>query len=95
MKITSLPYLCLLFLLSSSVQAQNTHLEKNVVYGHTDGMAMVYDVETPDDPNGLGIIFLVSGGWHSGQENLDIAKRVHALSLVSPQHAYLQNPRCL
>lgn len=74
MKITSLPYLCLLLLLSSIVHAQNTHLKKNVVYGHRDGMAMVYDVETPDDPNGRGIIFLVSGGWHSGQENLDIAK---------------------
>lgn len=54
--------------------AQEGSLISNVVYGFKDGMAMYYDVELPERPNGKGIIFVVSGGWHSGKENLDVSR---------------------
>jgi acetyl esterase/lipase len=37
----------------------------DVVYGHKDGMALIYDVFKPDNPNGAGIIYIISGGWFS------------------------------
>lgn len=38
----------------------------DVVYGHKDGMALTYDVvESIGEPNGAGVLFMVSGGWVS------------------------------
>jgi len=41
-------------------------VKPDVVYGHKDGMALTYDVITPNqNPKGIGLIFMVSGGWVS------------------------------
>lgn len=38
----------------------------DVVYGHKDGMAMTFDVFRPkENAKGIGILFMVSGGWVS------------------------------
>jgi acetyl esterase/lipase len=37
----------------------------DVVYGHKAGMALTFDVIQPKDPNGAGVLFMVSGGWVS------------------------------
>ena len=37
----------------------------DVVYGHKAGMALVYDVFQPEQANGAGVLFMVSGGWFS------------------------------
>ena len=38
----------------------------DVVYGHKDGMALTFDVFKPKEKgNGLGLLFMVSGGWVS------------------------------
>ena len=37
----------------------------DVVYGHKDGMALVYDVFRPREANGAAVLFMVSGGWFS------------------------------
>jgi acetyl esterase/lipase len=38
----------------------------DVVYGHKDGMALTFDVFQPtDDAKGIGVLFMVSGGWYS------------------------------
>jgi acetyl esterase/lipase len=38
----------------------------DIVYGHKHGLAMTYDVFQPsDESNGVGILFMVSGGWYS------------------------------
>ncbi|MFH1267900.1 MAG: alpha/beta hydrolase [Planctomycetota bacterium] len=37
----------------------------DVVYGHKHGMALTFDVFKPKEPNGAGILFMVSGGWYS------------------------------
>jgi acetyl esterase/lipase len=40
----------------------------DVVYGHKDGMALTLDVHRPAQPNGAGVISIVSGGWQSSVE---------------------------
>lgn len=47
-------------------QAANYVVRADVVYGHKDGMALTYDVFTPrENANGVGLLFMVSGGWVS------------------------------
>lgn len=40
-------------------------VKSDVVYGHKDGMALVYSVLQPENANGAAIVFMVSGGWYS------------------------------
>jgi acetyl esterase/lipase len=40
----------------------------DVVYGHKDGLALTFDVHRPAQPNGAGVISVVSGGWQSSVE---------------------------
>jgi acetyl esterase/lipase len=40
-------------------------IRRDVVYGHKDGMALVYDVISPQRPNGSAVLYMVSGGWFS------------------------------
>jgi acetyl esterase/lipase len=37
----------------------------DVVYGHKVGMALTMDVFQPKQANGVGALFMVSGGWYS------------------------------
>ncbi len=52
-------------LLLGSWATAETSITEDVIYGHKDGMALTYDVFTPDTPNGAGILYMVSGGWFS------------------------------
>jgi acetyl esterase/lipase len=40
----------------------------DVVYGHKHGLATTFDVFTPAETNGAGVLFMVSGGWYSRWE---------------------------
>lgn len=54
---------CGLQLVASELEPEIT---PDVVYGHKHGMALTYDVLRPaDQPNGVGLLFMVSGGWVS------------------------------
>ncbi len=55
------------FCLAIPVHAQSRgSIIPDVVYGHKDGMALTFDVFTPPgEPNGIGILNMVSGGWVS------------------------------
>jgi acetyl esterase/lipase len=61
---------CLLFLVFSAPGATNVHFKRteDVIYGRKPGVALTMDVFQPEKPNGLGIIFVVSGGWFSSKE---------------------------
>jgi len=37
----------------------------DLVYGHKHGMALTMDVFQPQERNGTGVLFMVSGGWYS------------------------------
>jgi acetyl esterase/lipase len=41
---------------------------EDVIYGRKFGTALTLDVFTPAKTNGLGIVFMVSGGWYSAHE---------------------------
>jgi acetyl esterase/lipase len=45
--------------------AADAQIRSDVIYGYKDGMALFYDVFHADEPNGAGILFMVSGGWFS------------------------------
>ena len=54
---------------STSLSAQqierNLMYDRDVIYGHKAGMALTFDVVTPEKPNGAAVLFMVSGGWVS------------------------------
>jgi acetyl esterase/lipase len=41
--------------------------QRGVAYGERRGAPLTLDVLAPPSPNGLGIVFIVSGGWRSGR----------------------------
>lgn len=43
----------------------DVRIEPDVVYGHKHGMALTMDVYQPEQGNGAGVLFMVSGGWFS------------------------------
>ena len=50
---------------TQSTDAQ-TAISPDVVYGHKHGLAMTFDVFTPQETaNGAAVLFMVSGGWYS------------------------------
>jgi len=58
--------LLLQFAHRSHAQSDGVLITPDVGYGHKDGMAMTFDVFQPGaNPNGLGVLFMVSGGWVS------------------------------
>ena len=61
-----LAWLLTLGCLATPVPAQTGgSIIPDVIYGHMDGMALTFDVFTPAEPNGVGILNMVSGGWIS------------------------------
>jgi acetyl esterase/lipase len=61
--------------------ADDVKILPDVVYGHKDGLALTFDVLTPPEPNGAGVLFMVSGGWYSNwapPENM-VAAQKHLL----------------
>jgi acetyl esterase/lipase len=55
---------------SHSSAQENTRI-RDVVYGRKFGMALTMDVWKPAKQNGAGVIFMVSGAFHSGIEMVD------------------------
>ena len=45
--------------------ARQPSVTTDVVYGHKNGLALTLDVHRPAQPNGAGVISVVSGGWQS------------------------------
>jgi acetyl esterase/lipase len=44
---------------------EDVRITPDVVYGHKHGMALTMDVYQPEEGNGVGVLFMVSGGWFS------------------------------
>jgi hypothetical protein len=44
---------------------------EDVVYGRKFGTALTLDVFQPRPANGVGIVLMVSGGWHSAHESIN------------------------
>ncbi|EMI42443.1 TIM barrel protein [Rhodopirellula sp. SWK7] len=52
-------------LVSSQLAGGEVVRQRDIVYHRTEGVAMTLDVFVPENPNGIGIIKIVSGGWKS------------------------------
>ena len=57
--------LFVLFGVLAVAQSQEISVTPDVVYGHKHGMALTFDVFTPKNANGSGVLNIVSGGWRS------------------------------
>ena len=58
--------LILCLFICSLTKAEAVEIAPDVVYGHKFGMALTFDVFQPaKDANGVGVLFMVSGGWFS------------------------------
>ncbi|MHC4519893.1 MAG: alpha/beta hydrolase fold domain-containing protein, partial [Planctomycetota bacterium] len=58
--------LLIVFVLTTVASAQrDLKIMPDIVYGHKYGMALTMDVYQPGEGNGVGILFMISGGWNS------------------------------
>jgi acetyl esterase/lipase len=47
--------------------------QQDVIYGRKFGTALTFDIFRPaKDANGLGVVFVVSGGWYSNHDNINL-----------------------
>jgi acetyl esterase/lipase len=69
MRRVNLVLLVLIFLNSLAVgglaKEAKYKITPDVIYGHKAGMALTFDVIQPHEPNGAGVLFMVSGAWVS------------------------------
>jgi len=56
-------FVSLLLLVSYTASPSDFKRTEDVIYGRKSGTALTMDVFQPAKPNGLGIVFMVSGGW--------------------------------
>ena len=64
-KIAVKKFLLLVFLTFGMAANGEVTFKTDIVYGHKDGMALIYDVLIPETPNEAAILFMMSGGWYS------------------------------
>ena len=57
--------------LFSRAQAPAQSQVKDVIYGFKEGVALTMDVFKPAKPNGIGVLWMVSGGWVSNHDNIN------------------------
>ena len=46
---------------------------EDVIYGRKFGTALTMDVFQPQKPNGAAVVFMISGGWFSAHEAINVA----------------------
>ncbi len=63
--------LCLVPALPGCAQAEQPTRLTDVVYGRKFGTALTMDVFKPKKPSGIGMIFIVSGGWYSSHDAIN------------------------
>jgi dienelactone hydrolase len=52
----------------ANTPALSSSVLTDVIYGHKDGLALTFDVYSPAEPNGAGVISILSSGWQSSWE---------------------------
>lgn len=65
-KVTALCLTLMLLSVARGATEDNIEITPDVVYGHKHGLALTMDVYQPKEgANGVGALFMVSGGWYS------------------------------
>ena len=60
----------LVLLLPAHAQDRGFTRTEDIIYGRAFGTALTLDLFRPEKPNGLGVIYVVSGGWYSAHESI-------------------------
>jgi acetyl esterase/lipase len=72
-----------LFGVSAAAQQMPYSQRENVVYGEADGVGLVMDIFTPArEANGLGIIDVISGAWHSDRGKIRDHARAQTFQIL-------------
>ena len=50
-----------------AAQAPEGAIERNVVYGMVGGAALLMDVHRPEEPNGVGLVWIWGSGWQADE----------------------------
>ena len=59
---------------SWAVADEPSSRQQDVIYGRKFGTALTLDVFKPaKESNGLGLVFVVSGGWYSNHDSINLA----------------------
>jgi acetyl esterase/lipase len=75
--------LILLFTISAAAQGLSYARHENVVYAETDGIGLLMDVFTPKSKaNGLGIVDVISGAWHSDRGKIRDHERAQTFQIL-------------
>lgn len=53
---------------------------EDIVYGRKFGMALTLDVFTPEKPNGAAVIWIISGGWVSNHDGINVGRAAEFLN---------------
>ncbi len=56
---------------SSAQDAAKFTRVEDIIYGRKHGVALTMDMLRPAEPNGLGVVFIVSGGWYSAKRAIN------------------------
>lgn len=69
---------------SSVALAAEPYVQKmNVVYAETDGIGLLMDIFTPaEEKNGLAIVDIASGAWHSDRGKINDHKRAQMFTIM-------------
>jgi acetyl esterase/lipase len=68
---------------SAAAQPMPSSQRENVVYGEADGVGLVMDIFTPArNGNGLGIIDVISGAWHSDRGKIRDHARAQTFQIL-------------
>ena len=74
MKLRHLPLLALILALPVGAFAENQYQRtEDVIYGRKFGTALTLDVFQPEKPTGGSVLFMVSGGFFSSHESINVA----------------------
>lgn len=68
---------------AAAAKEPSYHQHENVVYGEADGVGLVMDVFTPrGEANGLGVIDVISGAWHSDRGKIRDHTRAQVFEIL-------------
>ena len=67
----------------AAAQGLSYERQENIVYAETDGIGLLLDVFTPkSNPNGLGIVDVISGAWHSDRSKVRDHERAQTFQIL-------------
>jgi acetyl esterase/lipase len=86
-RITPIMFLILFISITGIVRPQHVPFSRteDIIYGRKDGMALTMDLFKPENPNGIGVLAMISGGWLSSHDHIS-AKWLDRIKHLTDHH---------